>query len=239
MSLYNSLLKKPAVLQHWSQFFAALNGIALWMWVEVPNLTCMKMKLSVWKVVPCPLWFSSPLVTYAWISSTCAYHGFIPRSPPLGMEKVQCSVNQPSQSTTVFLQKLKLSTLYCLQYTSTVPISGNFIIPIKKVNHSHFREERCLDHTVWVTVTPVQPHFSTSLSLPTKSNSFSSICHGIKRVKEAVIYFYQMNTKLGSLTFSLSHASLRKKKYFTGNYDFISWTENQEIDHFKYSHHLD
>lgn len=36
---------------------------------------------------------------------------------------------------------------------------------------------------------------------------------GIKRVKEAIIYFYQVNKKLGSFTFFLPHASLRKKLF--------------------------
>lgn len=42
--------------------------------------------------------------------------------------------------------------------------------------------------------------------------SAPSASPGIKRVKEAIIYFYQVNRKLGSFTFFFPHASLRKKK---------------------------
>lgn len=42
--------------------------------------------------------------------------------------------------------------------------------------------------------------------------SAPSASPGIKRVKEAIIYFYQVNRKLGSFTFFLPHASVKKKK---------------------------
>ena len=58
-----------------------------------------------------------------------AYHGFIPRTAPLAMEKVQCGVNQPSQSTAVYTE---------VQITYPVlPAVNQCSTNLRKFYHSH------------------------------------------------------------------------------------------------------